>query len=122
LAQNQIEEKYHATVEKMNQTWLLVKQVQQTQEMMMSSMSKAIEQVMFHVCGKLTENLLLVVNKLETRIRNIELKDVTKLIHDQVSYMNEAYSEFQHHQEELKAISSKQNEAMATALDTLHNI
>ncbi len=47
IAQQQIEEKFKANVQMMNQAWLLVKQVQQTQETMMSSMNKALTQVMF---------------------------------------------------------------------------
>jgi len=74
----------------MNQAWLLIKQMQQTQEMMMSSMSKALTQVMFPMCGKSTEILQLVITKLKTRVRNIELDDVTELLNNQVSHINEA--------------------------------
>jgi hypothetical protein len=115
----QIEEKHKASVQMMNQAWLLVKQVQQTQEMIVSSMSKALSQVVFQMCGKSTEILQLVNTKLKLRVRNIELDDVTELINNQVSYINEAYKEFERHQEELKTISSKQMEAMVIIMDSL---
>jgi hypothetical protein len=71
------------------------------------------------MCGKSTEILQLVNTKLKLRVRNIELDDVTELINNQVSYINEAYKEFERHQEELKTISSKQMEAMVTTMDSL---
>jgi hypothetical protein len=71
------------------------------------------------MCGKSTEILQLVNTKLKLRVRNIELDDVTELINNQVSYINEAYKEFERHQEELKTISSKQMEAMVITMDSL---
>jgi hypothetical protein len=71
------------------------------------------------MCGKSTEILQLVNTKLKLRVRNIELDDVTELINNQVSYINEAYKEFERHQEELKTISSKQMEAMVIIMDSL---
>jgi prefoldin subunit 5 len=118
-AQKQIEEKYQASVQMMNKVWRLVKQVQQTQEMTVCSMSEAMNQVMFPTCGKSTEILQLVIKKLQARVRNIELDDVTELINNQLSHINEAYKEFDRHQEELKTISSKQNEAVVLAMDNL---
>jgi hypothetical protein len=103
----------------MNQAWLLFKQIQQTQEMMVSSMSKALNQVVFPMCGKSIEILQLVTTKLKTRVRNLELDDITELINSQESYINDAYKEFDRHQAELKTISSKQNEAIVTAMDNL---
>jgi len=82
-------------------------------------MSKALSQVVFQMCGKSTEILQLVNTKLKLRVRNIELDDVTELINNQVSYINEAYKEFERHQEELKTISSKQMEAMVITMDSL---
>ncbi len=75
--------------------------------------------MVFQMCGKSTEILQLVNTKLKLRVRNIELDDVTELINNQVSYINEAYKEFERHQEELKTISSKQMEAMVTTMDSL---
>ncbi len=71
------------------------------------------------MCRNLTEILQLVVTKLKTRMRNIEVDDVVELINNQVSYFNEAYKEFDRHQEELKTISFKQNEAMFMTMDNL---
>jgi hypothetical protein len=117
--QKEIEEKYKVSVQMMNQAWLLFKQIQQTQEMMVSSMSKALNQVVFPMCGKSIEILQLVTTKLKTRVRNLELDDITELINSQESYINDAYKEFDRHQAELKTISSKQNEAIVTAMDNL---
>ncbi len=75
--------------------------------------------MVFQMCGKSTEILQLVNTKLKLRVRNIELDDVTELINNQVSYINEAYKEFERHQEELKTISSKQMEAMVIIMDSL---
>ncbi|CAF3320914.1 unnamed protein product [Rotaria sp. Silwood2] len=119
IVQKQIEEKYKASIEMINQTWLLFKPVQQTQEMMISSMSKVLNQAMFPLCSKSSEILQSVITKLKLRVRNIELDDVTELINNQISYINEAHKEFDRHQEELITISSKQNETMDMAMDTL---
>ncbi|CAF2828565.1 unnamed protein product [Rotaria sp. Silwood2] len=82
-------------------------------------MSKVLNQVLVPVCSKLLENLQLVITKLKTRVRNIELDDVIELINNQISCINEGYKEFDRHQEELKMISDKQNETMATAMDNM---
>ncbi|CAF1235139.1 unnamed protein product [Rotaria sp. Silwood1] len=119
IIQKQIEEKYKNVVQTTNQVLLLVKQVQQTQETIISSMSKVLNQVIVPVCGKSLENLQLVITKLKTRVRNIELDEVHELINNQISCINEAYKEFDRHQEELKMISYKQNEAMVTAMDNM---
>ncbi|CAF1120850.1 unnamed protein product [Rotaria sp. Silwood1] len=119
IAQKQIEDKYKNIVQSTNQVLLLVKQVQQTQETTISTMSKVLNQVLVPVCSKSLENLELVITKLKTRVRNIELDDVIELINNQISYINEAYKEFDRHQEELKMISDKQNETMATAMDNM---
>ncbi len=92
--------------------------MQQTQELMVSSMNKALNQVMFPMCGKSIDILQLVITKLKSRVRNIELDDVTEMINNQVSYRNEAYKEFGRHQEEFKTISFKQKEVF-TELDSL---
>ncbi|CAF3578927.1 unnamed protein product [Rotaria sp. Silwood1] len=121
-AQKQIEEKYKNIVQSTNQIFLLIKQVQQTQETIISSMSKVLNQVLVPVCSKSLENLQLVITKLKTRVRNIKLDDVSELINDQISCINEAYKEFDRHQEELKMISYKQNETMVTAMDNMFQL
>lgn len=118
IAQRQIEEKYKISIQMMNQAWSFVKQVQQTQELMVSSMNKALNQVILPVCGKSIDILQLVITKLKSRVRNIELNDVTEIINNQVSYRNEAYKEFGRHQEEFKTISFKQKDVF-TASDSL---
>ena len=119
IIHKQMEDKYTVYVQTMNRAWNLVKQVQQTHEMILYSTSKAMNQVMFPMCIKSTEILQSVVAKLKIRMRNIELDDVTELINIQVSYINENFKEFERHQDELKAIFSKRNEIIITAMDTL---
>ncbi len=119
ITQLQIEEKYKASVQLMNQAWILIKKMQQTQEMIVSSMSKVLNQVIFPMCSKFSEIIQLVITRLKTRIRNIEVDDITELINNQVSCTNDVYKEFDRHQEELRTISSKQNEALVTTMVTL---
>ncbi|CAF2957415.1 unnamed protein product [Rotaria sp. Silwood2] len=122
IAQKQIEEKYKNIVQSTNQVLLLIKQVQQSQETMISSMSKVLNQVIVPVCGKSLETLQLVITRLKTRVRNIELDDVNELINNQISCINETYKEFDRHQGELKMISYKQNEAMVTAMNSMFQL
>jgi hypothetical protein len=70
------------------------------------------------ICSKLTTQLQLLITKLQSRMRNIELDDVIELVNNQASYINEAYKEFDHHQEQLITIYSKQNE-LIKGMDTL---
>ncbi|CAF1306181.1 unnamed protein product [Rotaria sordida] len=117
--QKQIEEKYKNSVQSSNQVLLLIKQVQQTQETIISSMNKVLKQVIVPVCGKTLEDLQLVITKLKSRVRNIELDDMNELINNQISHLNEVYNEFDRHQEELKSISYKQNEAIEIAMNNM---
>ncbi|CAF5052216.1 unnamed protein product [Rotaria sp. Silwood1] len=121
-AQKQIEEKNKNIVQSTNQIFLLIKQVQQTQETIISSMSKVLNQVLVPVCSKSLENLQLVITKLKTRVRNIKLDDVSELINDQISCINEAYKEFDRHQEELKMISYKQNQTTLTPTNNMFQL
>ncbi|CAF4010967.1 unnamed protein product [Rotaria sordida] len=78
-----------------------------------------LKQVIVPVCGKTLEDLQLVITKLKSRVRNIELDDMNELINNQISHLNEVYNEFDRHQEELKSISYKQNEAIEIAMNNM---
>ena len=47
---------------------------------------------------------------------------MNELINNQISCINETYKEFDRHQEELKMISYKQNEAMVTAMNSMFQL
>ncbi|CAF4306115.1 unnamed protein product [Rotaria sordida] len=82
-------------------------------------MNKVLKQVVVPVCGKTLEDLQLVITKLKSRVRNIELDDMNELINNQISHLNEVYNEFDRHQEELKSICYKQNEAIEIAMNNM---
>ncbi|CAF2202110.1 unnamed protein product [Rotaria magnacalcarata] len=88
--QKQIEDKYMTNVQMMTQTWMFVKQMKQTQEMMISSMNKTLNQVMFPICSKSTDIIRIAITKLKTRVRNLEIDDVVEIVNNQVTYIDKA--------------------------------
>jgi hypothetical protein len=117
MEQQRIEQKFKSNMSIMNQAMMLIQQTQQTQQSMIFAMNDAINKTILSTCTKVTENLYSVVDKLKFHTNNTEFDDVLHHVSNQLLYVNEAHKEYRQHQEELKGISIKQNEALNMALD-----
>jgi len=117
LEQQRIEQKFKSNISIMNQGLLLIQQIQQSQQSMIAAMNTAMNQTIFSTCTKVTENLYSVVDKLKSHTNNAEFDDILHHMKNQLSYVVEAHKEYCEYQEELKRISTKQNEALNMTLD-----
>jgi hypothetical protein len=108
---------FKSNINIMNQAVMLIQQTQQTQQSMITTMNAAMSQTLFPTCTKVIENLYSIVDKLKPHINNNEFDHLVHHTSNQSLYVNEAHKEYCQNQEELKRISTKQNEALNTALN-----
>ncbi|CAF1650852.1 unnamed protein product [Rotaria sp. Silwood1] len=117
--QKRIEQKFKTSLMMMNQAFIIMQQIQQTQQTMIRTMNVAVSQNMFSTCMKLTEHVHSIVMKLKPQVNNNEFDEIIQQINDHGQFLTEAHNEYCQHQDELKNISTKQMQALTQAFDVV---
>ncbi|CAF4950596.1 unnamed protein product [Rotaria sp. Silwood1] len=115
--QKRIEQKFKTSLMMMNQAFIIMQQIQQTQQTMIRTMNVAVSQNMFSTCMKLTEHVHSIVMKLKPQVNNNEFDEIIQQINDHGQYLTEAHNEYCQHQDELRNISTKQMQALTQAFN-----
>ncbi|CAF4326575.1 unnamed protein product, partial [Adineta steineri] len=102
----------------MNQTISLVHQAQQAQQSMIDAINHALQLTLFPSLTKMIEIVYSLTDNLKPNSKSLNIDQICNITNKQLLYINEASKEFCQHQEELKKISSKQNDAFNMVIDS----
>ncbi|CAF1429444.1 unnamed protein product [Adineta steineri] len=115
-----IQQKFKSIYDTMNQTISLVHQAQQAQQSMIDAINHALQLTLFPSLTKMIEIVYSLIDNLKPNSKSLNIDQICNITNKQLLYINEASKEFCQHQEELKKISSKQNDAFNMVIDSIH--
>ncbi|CAF4121770.1 unnamed protein product, partial [Adineta steineri] len=113
-----IQQKFKSIYDTMNQTISLAHQAQQAQQSMIDAINHALQLTLFPSLTKMIEIVYSLIDNLKPNSKSLNIDQICNITNKQLLYINEASKEFCQHQEELKKISSKQNDAFNMVIDS----